>query len=107
VGVDVGVEPRWRSRSGEGFAEGGPFGGILKHAGGGGEFGKPSGKGFWFELGEMALDVAELGQAAGLRVRIKTVRSQVKMGMGALVDNGFEPVAPALNNADLPGMDLT
>ncbi len=67
--------------------------------GSGGELGEPGEESAGVEVGEVALGVAEVGEVAGFGVGVEGGGSGVPAAVGALVDDGFEPVAPAEEGA--------
>lgn len=99
VGVEVGVEPGLRVGSGEGAAESIPFGRISELFRGGGEVAEPGEERVGVEVGEVALGVAESGEVTGLGVGVESGGGEVPVAVDALVDDGFEPVAPAEDGA--------
>jgi hypothetical protein len=93
--VDVAILPESIGVVGHCFAEGRPFGGVLVPFSGGAEVGKPTGLGAGIEFGQVSLGAAQRGEVAGLGVGIETGGAFVPVPMGANVDLGIEPAAPA------------
>jgi len=60
-----------------------------------GEVEEPAGFGAFVQKGEVGLGMAQVGEVAGFGVGIETGRGQVPVAVGAVMDRGVEPVAPA------------
>ncbi len=87
-------------------AEGIPFGGILELDGGVGEVAEPGEEGVGIEVGEVTLGVAEAGEVTGFGIGIEGGGGGVPAAVDALVDDGFEPVAPAEESAAGEGLGV-
>src|SRR5262249_29055799 len=95
-----------RGGCGHGFAEGGPFGGIFVTLERGSEIDQPAGARTVAEVGQVPLRIAEGGKFADFRVGIEGGRGGVPALVGAEMNRGIEPVAPARDGTASQGVTL-